>query len=135
MEKNTNQIRIKNLSKKRRELYNIYQDSYDPSIGEFGDYTAEYPEEIDQLAEEIVDRIKSWRQDLPIEFILEELTQLGWAPCLLYDDEGHWAISGEGFQEVALGDPIDMHLTHFVEKKMWKDTIREALNYYLDNDE
>jgi hypothetical protein len=127
----TNEIRVKNLSNKRYELFAKYNESYDEEIS---DYRDEFPKEIDELADEILDRIKSWRNSLSVEFILEELSKLGEAPSLLYDDEGHWAVSGEGFQNVVIGDPIDVHMNIFVEKDMWKDTIREAINYYLDID-
>ena len=131
MKKSTNQIRIENLSKKRYEINDKYQNSWDD---EAEDYQNEYPEEIDTLAEEILDRIKTWRDSLPFEFIIEELTRLGWAPCLLYDDDGNYAISGEGMQTVVMGEPADCELFHFIKKEMWKPTIREALNYYLDNE-
>lgn len=126
------EIHIENLSKKRYELFAKYNESYDEEIS---DHRDEYPEEIDTLADEILKYIKSWRKVLPIEFILEELSKLGWAPCLLYDDEGHWAVSCEGMQDVAIGDPIDMNMIHFVEKHMWKPTIREAIYYFLDYEE
>ena len=128
----TNEIRIKNLSNKRYELFAKYNESYDEEIS---DHRDEFPKEIDELADEILDRIESWRNSLSVEFILEELSKLGQAPSLLYDDEGHWAVSGEGFQNVVIGDPIDVHMNIFVEKDMWKDTIREALDYYLDYEE
>lgn len=128
------QNHIDNISKRRRELNDKYQNSYDPSIGEYGDYTSEYPEDIDTLADQVLDCIKKWRYALPFEFILEELTHLGWAPCLLYDDNGHFAISGEGMQSISPEGADDCHLSHFVEKDMWQDSIRGALNYYLDNE-
>jgi len=125
------EIHIENLSKKRYELNDKYQASWDD---EAEDYQNEYPEEIDSLGEEILKYIKLWKNSLPFEFILEELTKLGWAPCLLYDDDGRWAVSGEGMQSVSVNnDNFDCHLSHFVKKDMWKDSIREALNYYLDN--
>ena len=128
------QNHIKNLSLKRYELNDKYQSSYDPSIGEYGEYTVKYPEEIDELAEQILDCIKKWRYALPFEFIIEELTKLGWAPCLLYDDAGHFAISGEGYQSLVVDETTDVDLGHFVKKEMWQDSIRQALDYYLDNE-
>jgi hypothetical protein len=131
-QKSVEEIQIENISNKRQELYHKYQDSYDE---EKRDYMIKWPEEIDRMADEIVGYIKNWKKSLPVEFILEELTKLGQAPCLLYDDEGHWAVSGEGMQDVAIGDPIDMNMIHFIEKHMWKPTIREAIYYYLDYEE
>lgn len=128
----TNEITIKNLSDKRQDLFNKYNESYDEEISE---HTEEYPKEIDELGDEILGRIKLWKNSLSVEFILEELSKLGYATCLLYDDEGHWAISTDGVQTVVIGDPVDVSMNNFVEKDMWKDTIREAINYYLDIDE
>lgn len=129
--KSVEQIHIENLSKKRLEIYARYNESYDEEIS---DHRDEWPEEVDTLADEIVKYIKTWQKSLSVEFILEELTKLGWAPCLLYDDEGHWAVSGDGMQDVAIGDPIDMNMIHFIEKDMWKNNIREAISYYLNKE-
>ena len=129
MEANTDKLRIKNLSEKRHKLYMEYQDSWDenPEI-----YSMEEPKEIEELTDEIFDRLKAWRYNLPYEFIIEELTKLGQAPCILYDDEGHFAITGDGFQNVVMGEATDVEIVHFVEKELWKDTMRGALDYYLD---
>ena len=127
----TNELRIRNLSEQRLELLDKYDDSWDE---EKQDFTLEYPNKIDEIAEEILDRIKKWKNSLSIEFILEELTNLGWAPCLLYDDDGHWAITGTGMQSIGSESPDDCELSHFVKKEEWKDSIRKALDYYLDNE-
>jgi hypothetical protein len=133
MKKSVELIHINNLSIKRQEYVDKYQNSYDEKIGEYGDYTIDEPEEIDFLAGEILKYIKVWRHLLPFEFIIEELTKLGWSPSLLYDDNGHFAISGDGMQTIS-ENKEDCQMYNFVEKDMWKDTIREALNYYLDID-
>ena len=125
-------IHIENLSKKREEYVKVWQESWDE---EAGHYTSEENPEIDKLSNLILDCIKTWRFSLPFEFIIEELTKLGQAPCLLYDDNGHFAVSGDGFQSVALEEAIDMEMSHFIEKEAWKDSIRQALDYYLDNEE
>jgi hypothetical protein len=90
------------------------------------------PIEIDQLAEQILKAIKDNKENLTFEFIFEELTKIGWAPCLLYDDNGRFAISGDGFQTVPEDSPADISMMCFVEKDYWKDSIREALYYFLD---
>ena len=121
------QIQITDLSKKRYELFAIENEE--------DELSDEVNEEIDKLAVQILDYIKTWRRTLPFEFIMEELTKLGWAPCLLYDDDGHWAISGEGMQSI----PMDEHqetgedwISHWVSE--WHDTIRQALDNYLDTE-
>lgn len=65
---------------------------------------------------------------------LEEITHKGYAPCLVFDDDGNWAISfsammpipggeGEGFDDVVgitvIVDDVDS----------WKPSISEAVEY------
>jgi len=65
---------------------------------------------------------------------LEALVKNGDCPGIINDDNGHWAVSGEGVQNVVCGpETEDVHTTFFVEAKDWKDTIREAINAYLDD--
>jgi hypothetical protein len=62
---------------------------------------------------------------------LEGLAQEGYCPVLLNDDDGHWAVSCEGIQK--LSDPSDaVHTTFFVEKKEWRDSIREAIWAFME---
>ena len=71
---------------------------------------------------------------LNTEEALQELTKIGYAPNLVYDDNGHWAVSFNGFQTLAIGDePEDASITCFVEKEYWKKEIKEALIYALEN--
>ena len=122
--------KIKNLSKKRYEFIKLRNDSWDTKLEK---YTIEEPKEIDELSDTIYKLLFNGRNELPFEFIIDELTKLGQAPCLLYDDNGHFAITGDGMQSISV-DIDDQELTHFIEKDMWKDTIREALDYYLNNE-
>jgi len=122
---------IKELGKKRNNLLDIREASWDETIL---DYTNNPEKEIDQLAEEIFAKIKENRNLLPFEFIMEELTMLGQAPNLLYDDNGHFALSGSCFQSISEEiDDVEMFL--LVPKNNWKNTIREALNVYLDEED
>jgi len=126
-------IHIDNLSKKRYEYFAM--DFPDWDLDKEAELCPpEIQKKIDDLADQILDCIKRWRNSLPFEFILEELTRLGWAPCLLYDDNGNFAISGDGMQSIS-EEADDQELFHFIKKDMWKETIREALNYYLDHEE
>jgi hypothetical protein len=69
------------------------------------------------------------------EQALEELSKIGYAPNLLNDDNGHWAISCDGFQNVPKGDdPEDISTTIFVGTDKWKNSIKEALLYWMEND-
>ena len=125
------EIHIHNLSLKREEYLKVREESWEE---EAGHYSQEENPEIDSLGDEILKYIKLWKYALPFEFIIEELTKLGWAPCLLYDDGGHFAITGEGMQNIPGEEKSDMQLEHWVKKEEWHDTIRQALNYYLDHE-
>ena len=96
-------------------------------------------DEIDKRAEEIRNFIKQYRSELSFEVIVESLTMLGAAPSLLYDDNGHFYIGGDGFQNLPTFDDswktkeTDFQGTWFVPANGWKETIREALDAYLDS--
>ena len=67
------------------------------------------------------------------EEALEALAKEGFCPNLLNDDNGHWALVFDGFQSVPFGDdPEDISTTFFVFKDQWKDTVREAIIYSLE---
>ena len=66
--------------------------------------------------------------ELEFDFILLELTKLGDAPNVLYDDDGNFAVSGSGMQSVGEGT---VSLMAIVEPEHWKETPREALRYYM----
>jgi hypothetical protein len=127
------QIQIQNLSDRRYELFGMEFPDWDLDK-EAELHPPEIQKEIDDLADQILDAIKRWRNALPFEFIFEELTNLGWAPCLLYDDNGNFAISDDGMQSIS-EEVDDQELFYFIKKDRWKETIREALNYYLDHEE
>ena len=135
--RSTEEIHIDNLSKKRYVLLGNDYPNWDYEK-EDTLHPPEVEKEIDDLAKQILDCIKNWRKSLPFEFIFEELTKLGWAPCLLYDDNGNFAISGDGMQSVPM-DPIQEKgtdwISHWVKEDGWFPTIREALNDYLYDDE
>lgn len=64
--------------------------------------------------------------------IFTDLAKEGGCPALLNDDNGHWAVSDTGFQQVVFGDePEDITTSFFIEKEMWKNTIEEAVEHYL----
>jgi len=102
---------------------------------QFGDDDIDHPElndKIDELGKEIEKYIKLYHEQLPFEFIVEELSKLGQCPNLLNDDNGHWAVTSDGFQNVVYGDePSDIDTSFFVKAEEWKNTPREALLYYL----
>lgn len=95
-------------------------------------------EKSDKLREDILDFIDKHRNALSLEAILEGLTSTGAAPSLLYDDNGHWTVGGDGSQNLpTIGDEHKTKQTTFdgvwiVEAGRWKETVREAVNDYLD---
>ena len=111
------ETKILELSKKRYEFFD----------NEEGDDI-----NIDILATEILKLLNEHRDELSFELIVDELTKLGQCPCLLYDDNGNFAMSGDGISEIC-EEPDDTSVVCFVKKEQWKPTIREALYYYLDN--
>ena len=121
---------ILSLSKIRYEFIDKQNKSWNETTEDY----MYNPEEIDELAGKILRNILEYRDKLSFEFIFEELTNIGWAPCLLYDDNGNFAISGDGMQSISL-EPEDTEMYLFVKKEAWKSSIREALNYYLDKDD
>ena len=55
----------------------------------------------------------------------EKWANAGYAPCLAYDDDGHWQISFDGFN--AVGEPLG-RVTIFTEKDDWHDSVGEAID-------
>ena len=73
------------------------------------------------------------RTDTQLLDALQEITNLGGCPGVINDDNGHWAVTGDGIQSIACGeDPVDVNTTFFVQASQWKKTVREAINAYVD---
>lgn len=48
---------------------------------------------------------------------------------LINDDNGHWAVSFAGFQNVPEGDkPADIFTSFSIEARDWKPSVREAID-------
>lgn len=117
--------------KDRNVFLDMREKSWDAKLEK---YTLDEPKEVDILGKEIKADIKKHVNILPIDFAIEALTMLGDAPCIMYDDNGMFAVTSDGFQKVVVGrQRIDGTLTVLVEKKMWKKNIREALKFYLSD--
>lgn len=112
---------IEELDKKRYEL--IAQEE-----------TPENNQKIEDLTEQILELIYMGKYELDFEFIMHHLTRLGQAPCLLYDDDGHWAITCEGYVSAISDGPDDWEGLFQVPKEKWYNTIREALFAYLEEE-
>jgi len=70
---------------------------------------------------------------ITIDNALEELAKLGYCPNVLNDDNGHWAVTFDGYQNVPTDEnPCDIE-THFsVDAEYWKNNIYDALIYALN---
>jgi len=123
---------ISKLISLREGYWKVYEDSWDEVKEE---YSISEPKEIDELGKEIRESLENNTDVLAVDFVLESLTKLGCAPQVIYDDNGHFAISGSGMSPVPMTDSgkfeTSESFTSFVEPDEWYDTIREALNHYL----
>ena len=60
---------------------------------------------------------------------LEKITEDGACPAVVNDDNGHWAVVFNGFQNVPDGDgPQDIQTTFFIKAGQWFDSIRDAID-------
>jgi hypothetical protein len=98
-------------------------------------------ERVDSLSEKIWTLLAARQDFLPVEFTIESLTKLGSAPSILYDDNGHFTIGGDGSQNLpTIGDDHKTKETVFdgywiVKPGGWKKTVREALKAYFQERE
>lgn len=130
------------LSKKRYAILEDIRSYWDEDLIDYSIDTSSMDKEVDSLGDQIYIQLKDNFDELPFEFILEELTRLGHAPCLVYDDNGHFAVSGDGFNpiidEEEMEDeenPFDFEMTIFCNSSSFKKTPREALKHYLFSEE
>lgn len=128
MEFKSTQDRVWILSDKREDYIKKREASWDEKTGE---YNPDSEDAIDKLADAIMEMIRENYLSLPFDFILEELTKLGDAPSLIYDDDGHWAIPSSSFGTAVLEKSDDYSVTFFIDKDQWFDSIRGALEHYL----
>ena len=63
---------------------------------------------------------------------LEDAAKKGSCPGLVNDDDGHWAVSESGTQNCPPKTPADIVTNFFVKKKEWKNSVREALVYWIE---
>jgi len=84
---------------------------------------------------EIIQCIQECQDSLPMEFILESLTSMGHCPSVLYDDNGHFAVEGDGWQKLLLDYDLNEETTFeggwVIPGGHWKPTVREALSCFL----
>ena len=119
----------KDISDKRYQFLAEQNKSWDEETDE---YKVDNGLIIDKLGDEILQNLQRHFDDLEFDFILDELTKLGHATSLIYDDNGHFAISCVSFQSVSIEElPSDFEATMFIEAKHFADTPKEALKIYI----
>jgi hypothetical protein len=61
--------------------------------------------------------------------MLYVLVEKGFCPALVFDDNGHWALTMEGIQTMTdSDDPVDVNMTMHVQAAQWRDTIPDAVH-------
>ena len=78
----------------------------------------------------LIKQIKS--KMIPLEEALIQLDKLGFAPSLVNDDHGNWAIPTMAIQNIEI-KKSDINSSFFCKKKEFKKTPYEALIYYIKN--
>jgi hypothetical protein len=97
------------------------------------DYYEGVDELIDKNAKVIIKTLSKHHSSLNCDFMLETLDKLGFAPSLISNDDGRWAVLVEGIQNMnAHEEPIDMIIECFIDKGYWKNNIRDAIIYFLE---
>lgn len=87
---------------------------------------------VDKIQKQISNAIIKNFANYEVDFIIETWTRFGSAPNVIYDDNGLFAVSGDGLQPVVTGkEKINGAITILVEKKQWKKTIRQALKQFI----
>lgn len=81
-------------------------------------------------------------ENLDCDFIIETYTKLGRCPSVLYDDNGFFCVCENGTQDIPVSfdegveEKLVQNMSFFIEnKKWWHPTIREAIKFWLTNEE
>ena len=78
----------------------------------------------------LCNKITAMGRDSELLDLLEIKSKEGWCPSLLNDDSQHWAVVGDGMQNVPIDTPCDIQTTFWVEKHQWENSVREALEAF-----
>lgn len=73
---------------------------------------------------------------MKIDEILEKLDRNGYAPFLINNDNGEWAVSCDGMQQIFDGIPSDeQEFVVFALTRRFRPTIKEAVEAFLEGEE
>lgn len=68
---------------------------------------------------------------------LEKAEHNGASPTLINDDNGHWAVACDGMQPIEVDGgkfQAEVIMQTFVEPQMWKGSIREAIDFWIESE-
>lgn len=88
--------------------------------------------EVDHLSNRIIQQMTDDFDNLECDFILESLTELGYSPQLLNNDEGKWYITDCGIRGMNQDDTNYLNYSLINYSLKWYETIREAVQNYLN---
>ncbi len=79
---------------------------------------------------------KAKRKYTDIELLdwLQEKSDGGSCLGVINDDDGRWAVSFTGMQHAPSGKAQDLWTTFNVERKEWKNSVRDAIVYAIEKD-
>ncbi len=66
---------------------------------------------------------------------IDYLENESFGSALVSDDDGHWAVSNSGFQNCPMNTPDDIQTTFFIKKNEWKNSVREAIDSDMKNED
>ena len=77
---------------------------------------------------------------MSFDSVFQALSEIGYCPNLLNDDNGYWAVSFDVVQNYRFiedDEDYNANLTNsfYIESQYWKETIREALIVALEEEE
>lgn len=98
----------------------------------------DYDNDVNSETYEIKKIIFDNSKELSFDFIIESLTHLGFAPNIIYDDNGNFQISDSSYHEIPLTedgniDKLGGQMITIVEPEKWFPSMREALNDYISD--
>jgi hypothetical protein len=77
---------------------------------------------------------KSFPKQITDKQRINWLEEKGWGGALISDDNGKWAIVFDGFQNLVYGKKAsDIQTTFLIQKKQWKNSVREAIDHFMQN--
>jgi hypothetical protein len=109
-------FKIKSLLNERDFIYRIDNES----------------KKVDDIQKTISEAIRYNFNEYDVDFIIETWTRFGSSLSVIYDDNGFFAVTGDGVQQAVYGKQrIEGNFTVYVRKHQWKKTIREALELFI----